>query len=90
MSFLEKLSLTEKQPNANKKKQQNTKPLNVVEEKKEKSKESKKETAEDRTKRELEKIAAYQARLAKKKNKQSKIRTVVENDKFASNRKGIF
>ncbi|KAK9304444.1 hypothetical protein QLX08_004216 [Tetragonisca angustula] len=84
----EKLSLTEKRPNINKKKKQkSTKPLNVVEEKKEKSKEPKKETAEDRTKRELEKIAAYQARLAKKWNKQSKIRTIIEDDRFASNRR---
>ncbi|XP_060828935.1 probable ATP-dependent RNA helicase DDX27 [Bombus pascuorum] len=82
----EKLSLTEKQ-NTNKEKKQNKEPSNIVEEKKKKSKESKQETAEDRAKRELEKIAAYQARLAKKKNKQNKIRAVVENDKFSSNRK---
>lgn len=87
--FLEKLSLTEKQ-NTNKEKKQNREPSNIIEEKKKKSKEPKQETAEDRAKRELEKIAAYQARLAKKKNKQNKIRTVVENDKFSSNRKSKF
>ncbi|CAL7938635.1 unnamed protein product [Xylocopa violacea] len=84
----EKLLLTEKQPNIKKeKKKQNQKPPNIVEEKK-KSKVPKKETAEDRAKKELEKIAAFQARLAKKQNKQKKIRTVVEDNKFTSNRKG--
>lgn len=81
--------MTEKQ-NTNKEKKQNREPSNIIEEKKKKSKEPKQETAEDRAKRELEKIAAYQARLAKKKNKQNKIRTVVENDKFSSNRKSKF
>ncbi|XP_076762063.1 dead-box helicase Rs1 [Xylocopa sonorina] len=84
----EKLLLTEKQPNINKeKKKQNQKPPNIVE-KKQKSKVPKKETAEDRAKKELEKIAAFQARLAKKQNKQKKIRTVADDDKFTSNRKG--
>lgn len=85
----EKLLLTEKQPKPNKiNKKQNREPSNLVEEKKKnKSKEPKKETAEDRAKKELEKIAAYQARLAKKKNKQKKIRTMVENDNFAGNKK---
>ncbi|XP_068985117.1 probable ATP-dependent RNA helicase DDX27 [Bombus flavifrons] len=82
----EKLSLTEKQ-NTNKEKKQNKEPSNIIEEKKKRSKEPKQETAEDRAKKELEKIAAYQARLAKKKNKQNKIRAVVENDNFSSNRK---
>ncbi|XP_033360984.1 probable ATP-dependent RNA helicase DDX27 [Bombus vosnesenskii] len=82
----EKLSLTEKL-NTNKGQKQNKEPSNIIEEKKKRSKEPKQETAEDRAKKELEKIAAYQARLAKKKNKQNKIRTVVENDKFSSNRK---
>ncbi|XP_003490948.1 probable ATP-dependent RNA helicase DDX27 [Bombus impatiens] len=82
----EKLSLTEKQ-NTNKGQKQNKEPSNIIEEKKKRSKEPKQETAEDRAKKELEKIAAYQARLAKRKNKQNKIRTVVENDKFSSNRK---
>lgn len=82
----EKLSLTEKQ-STNKEKKQNKEPSNIIEDKKKKSKGPKQETAEDRANRELEKIAAYQARLAKKKNKQNKIRAVVENDKFSSNRK---
>lgn len=76
--------------NTNKGQKQNKEPSNIIEEKKKRSKEPKQETAEDRAKKELEKIAAYQARLAKKKNKQNKIRTVVENDKFSSNRKGKF
>lgn len=87
--FLEKLSLTEKQSNTNKgKKKRNKESSNVVEEKKKKCKEPKKETAEDRAKRELEKIAAYQARLAKRKNKQQKIRIVMEDDKSVSNKGG--
>ncbi|XP_029666526.1 probable ATP-dependent RNA helicase DDX27 [Formica exsecta] len=54
-------------------------PSNIVEEKKKKTQnEPKKDTAEDRAKRELEKIAAYQARLAKKNNKQKKIRVVMD------------
>ncbi|KAG6803052.1 ATP-dependent RNA helicase DDX27 [Apis mellifera caucasica] len=82
----ERLSLTEKQSNKKEKKKPNKEPSNIVEEKKKKAKEPKKETAEDRAKRELEKIAAYQARLAKKQNKLSKIRTIVD-DKFTSNKK---
>lgn len=83
----ERLSLTEKQSNKKEKKKPNKEPSNIVEEKKKKAKEPKKETAEDRAKRELEKIAAYQARLAKKQNKLSKIRTIVDDDKFTSNKK---
>ncbi|XP_034181342.2 dead-box helicase Rs1 [Osmia lignaria lignaria] len=85
----EKLSLTEKQVKANKgKKRQSDEAPNVVKDKKKKlSKEPKKETAEDRANKELEKIAAFQARLAKKKNKQKKLRTVVD-DKFMTNKRG--
>lgn len=83
----ERLSLTEKQSNKKEKKKPNKEPSNIVEKKKKKAKEPKKETAEDRAKRELEKIAAYQARLAKKQNKLSKIRTIVDDDKFTSNKK---
>lgn len=83
----ERLSLTEKQSNKKEKKKPNKEPSNIVEEKKKKAKEPKKETAEDRAKRELEKIAAYQARLAKKQNKLSKIRTIVDDDKFTSNKR---
>ncbi|XP_076682047.1 dead-box helicase Rs1 [Andrena cerasifolii] len=84
----DKLSLVEKQPKSKEKKQKkNREPSNLVEEKKKKvSKEPRKDTAEDRANRELEKTAAFQARLAKKKNKQKKIRAVVE-DKSISNRR---
>lgn len=72
------------------KKRQSDEAPNVVKDKKKKlSKEPKKETAEDRANKELEKIAAFQARLAKKKNKQKKLRTVVD-DKFMTNKRGIF
>ncbi|PBC34740.1 ATP-dependent RNA helicase [Apis cerana cerana] len=84
----ERLSLTEKS-NKKEKKKSNKEPSNIVEEKKKKVKEPKKETAEDRAKRELEKIAAYQARLAKKQNKLNKIRTIVDDDKFTSNKKAL-
>lgn len=47
--------------------------------KKKQSNEPKKDTAEDRAKKELEKIASYQARLAKKKNKPKKIKTVMDD-----------
>ncbi|KAG7204513.1 hypothetical protein KM043_004939 [Ampulex compressa] len=83
----ERLTLTEKLPK-NKSKKLEKKPLNIVEEKKKnKRKEPKKETAEDRANKELEKIAAYQARLSKKQNKQRKIRAVVDDDRPAP-RKG--
>lgn len=60
-----------------------------MEEKKKKTQnEPKKDTAEDRAKRELEKIAAYQARLAKKSNKQKKIRVVMDEYNRDFNKKG--
>lgn len=74
----EKLSLTEKQRKTKNKEEKTIK--NIVEEKKRnKVKEPHKETAEDRANKELAKIAAYQARLAKQKSKEKKIRTVVDN-----------
>ena len=83
----DKLSLVEKPPKSKEKKQKNREPSNLVQEKKKKvSKEPKKDTAEDRANKELEKTAAFQARLAKKKNKQKKIRAVVE-DKSVNNRR---
>lgn len=61
-----------------------------MEEKKKKTQnEPKKDTAEDRAKRELEKIAAYQARLAKKSNKQKKIRVVMDEHNHDFTKKGI-
>lgn len=61
-----------------------------MEEKKKKTQnEPKKDTAEDRAKRELEKIAAYQARLAKKSNKQKKIRVVMDEYNRDFTKKGI-
>ncbi|XP_033333122.2 dead-box helicase Rs1 isoform X1 [Megalopta genalis] len=84
----EKLSLTEKEPKSKTNKKQNREPRNIVEEKKKKvPKEPKKETAEDRARNELDKIAAYQARLAKKKSKQKKIRTVMDDDRSATNKR---
>ena len=84
----DKLSLVEKPPKSKEKKQKKSRePSNLVEEKKKKvSKEPKKDSAEDRANRELEKTAAFQARLAKKKNKQKKIRAIVE-DKSTNNRR---
>lgn len=82
--------MVEKEPKTNKgKKKQSKEPSNVVEEKRKKPRGPKKETAEDRANKELDNIAAYQARLAKKKNKQKRIRAIVDDDKFASNRRGI-
>lgn len=83
--------MTEKQPKSKEKVKQNREPSNIVQEEKKKkgSRERKKETAEDRAKRELDKIAAYQARLAKKSNKQRKIRTIVEDNRYES-KAGIY
>lgn len=61
----------------------------MQEKKKKTQNESKKDTAEDRAKKELEKIAAYQARLAKKSNKQKKIKTVMDENKRDFTKKGI-
>lgn len=60
-------------------KRKNEEPSNIVEEKKKKKQnEPNKNTAEDRAKKELEKTAAYQARLAKRSNRQRKIKAVVD------------
>jgi len=60
-----------------------------VEEKKKKTQnEPKKDTAEDRTKKELEKMAAYQARLAKRSNKQKKIKVVMDESNRNFSKKG--
>lgn len=48
-----------------------------------------KDTAEGRAKKELEKIAAYQARLAKKSNKQKKIKVVMDESNRDFAKKGI-
>ncbi|KYN37293.1 putative ATP-dependent RNA helicase DDX27 [Trachymyrmex septentrionalis] len=80
------LRLTKKQ---GKNKKHEKEPSNIVQEKKKKAQnEPQKDTAEDRAKKELEKIAAYQARLAKKNNRQKKIRTVTDenNRDFAKKR----
>ncbi|KMQ89020.1 putative atp-dependent rna helicase ddx27, partial [Lasius niger] len=81
------LRLSKKQVGKNKKR--GKEPSNIVEEKKKKTQnEPKKDTAEDRAKRELEKIAAYQARLAKKSNKQKKIRVVMDEHNHDFTKKG--
>ncbi|KAG5337858.1 DDX27 helicase, partial [Acromyrmex heyeri] len=73
------LRLTKKQIGKNKKHEKEL--SNIVQEKKKKAQnEPQKDTAEDRAKKELEKIAAYQARLAKKSNRQKKIRTVTDEN----------
>ncbi|KAG5313607.1 DDX27 helicase, partial [Pseudoatta argentina] len=73
------LRLTKKQVGKNKKHEKEL--SNIVQEKKKKAQnEPQKDTAEDRARKELEKIAAYQARLAKKSNRQKKIRTVTDEN----------
>lgn len=86
--ILENLRLTEKQVGKSKKHEKV--PSNIVKNKTKKAEEeSKKDTAEDRAKRELDKTAAYQARLAKKGNKQKKIRTVMDESNYNVAKKGI-
>lgn len=83
----EKLRLTEKQLSKSKKHEKE--PSNIVKNKSKKvQEESKKDTAEDRAKRELEKTAAYQARLAKKGNKQKKLRTVMDENNYKVTKQG--
>ncbi|XP_015586769.1 probable ATP-dependent RNA helicase DDX27 [Cephus cinctus] len=85
-----RLTLTEKQPkNKGNKDKKNKMASNIVEEKtrRDKKKGPKKETAEDRVNKEMEKVAAYQARLAKKKNKLKKIRTVLDDDVRGASKK---
>lgn len=85
--FSDDLRLSGKQV---RKKKKNEEPSNIVEEKKKKTQnEPKKDTAEDRAKKELEKIAAYQARLAKKSNKQKKIKVVMDESNRDFAKKGI-
>jgi len=77
--FSENLRLTEKQIGKNKKDEKI--PSNIVKDKKKEIQEnSKKNTAEDRVKNELEKLVAYQTRLAKRSNKQKKIKTVLDEN----------
>jgi len=77
--FSDNHRLTKKQ--IGKSKKQEKEPFNIVQEKKKKAQnEPKQDTAEDRAKKELEKIVAYQARLAKKSNKQKKIRTIMDEN----------
>jgi len=77
--FSDNHRLTKKQIGKSKKHEKE--PFNIVQEKKKKAQnEPKQDTAEDRAKKELEKIVAYQARLAKKSNKQKKIRTIMDEN----------
>lgn len=85
--FSDNFRLTKK---VGKSKKHENEPSNIVQEKKKKAQnEPKKDTAEDRANKELEKIAAYQARLAKKSNRQKKIRTVVNENNRDFTKKGI-
>lgn len=85
----DKLSLTEKRERAKAKKKQEKEPSNLVNEKAKqaKKKNPKKETAEDRVNKEMDKVAAFQARLAKRQNRQKKIRSVVDDSVYESNKK---
>lgn len=84
----ENLRLTERLPAKNKKREKE--PSNIVEDKKKKEQnEPKKDTAEDRAKRELDKIAAYQVRLSKRKNKPKKIKTIIDESNRGFSKQGI-
>ncbi|XP_011506508.1 PREDICTED: probable ATP-dependent RNA helicase DDX27 [Ceratosolen solmsi marchali] len=80
----ERLLLTGKEKKVKKDDQNEKQPLNIVKEKTKKRKTKVKavDPAEERALKELNKVAAYQARIAKKSSKQRKIRTIVdENDR---------
>jgi hypothetical protein len=64
---------------------------NVVKDKKKKIQENfEKKTAEDRANNELEKLVAYQMRLAKSNNKEEKIRTVMDENYSVAKRSITF
>ncbi|XP_043277330.1 probable ATP-dependent RNA helicase DDX27 [Venturia canescens] len=88
----DKLCLTEKSKAKGQKRKAEQPISNLVEENAKKTKKKKKpteaETAEDRANKELEKVAAFQARMLKKKNKMKKIRTMVDDDYRSSVKKG--
>jgi ATP-dependent RNA helicase DDX27 len=73
--------LTEKEKKVEKEKKEK-KSLNIVQEKTKKSKPKAPalDPAEERAIKELNKVAAYQARMTKRNNRQKKIRTVIEEN----------
>lgn len=87
----ESLKLTEKAPKANKRKREDEPPINQVIEKRKKQNKKKQEVdpAQERIDKELQKVAAYQARLAKKSNRMKKIKTVVDNSEMRG-KQGIY
>lgn len=88
----ENLSLTDNDNKDDKGKKKPGKATNIVEEekkKKPKKQAPKLDPAEERAMKELNKVAAYQARAAKKSNKLKKIRAVVDDsERFNAPQKG--
>ncbi|XP_033218592.1 probable ATP-dependent RNA helicase DDX27 [Belonocnema kinseyi] len=82
----ERLQLTESKPKSKKRKESSS--LEGEKEKKLKKKKEPVDPAEERINKELEKVAAYQARLAKKTNRQKKIRAMVDEKGRPNEKKG--
>ncbi|XP_023245376.1 probable ATP-dependent RNA helicase DDX27 [Copidosoma floridanum] len=81
----ERLKLSEKQKAG---KSNNQDPLNIVQEKKKaKKKKPQLDPAEERAIKELNKVAAYQARMAKRNNKPKKIRTIIDDSERPYNKR---
>lgn len=78
----ESLKLTEKAAKG-KRKREDEPPINqVIEKRKRLKKRQEVDPAQERIDKELAKVAAYQARLAKKNNKQKRIKAVVDNSEM--------
>ncbi|XP_051174595.1 probable ATP-dependent RNA helicase DDX27 [Leptopilina boulardi] len=86
----ERLQLTEKKSTQLKKEKLKEKENGKENKKKKQDKKNEPiDEAEERVNKELEKVAAFQARAAKRMNKQKKIRTVVENDYHSMDKKKL-
>lgn len=93
--FSERLCLTDlndKKRKVGNKKEAGSEEMNgtAVDKVKKKKKKKGVDTAEERVQREMQKVMLFQARLAKKKHRQTKIKTVVDKGEFSKKNLGRF